>query len=159
MLLSISFLISCLAIYWNWKYDYNDNTMEKTVRTEDIAFVTSSVGPGREIALSLADRGYHVVLGVSSESERKSFNYIYNKGLETILFDMKESSHVADVMYRVEDISRKLHRKLSTVVFVGDSDIYGIDSFQLLDIANIHDGYLKNMLGPVRIIQVCISHI
>jgi hypothetical protein len=54
----------------------------RLVPSEGIIVVSSSTGGGRELALNLADAGFQVIVGVSSNQERKSYKYSSNKGLD-----------------------------------------------------------------------------
>lgn len=53
----------------------------RLVPSEGIIVVSSSTGGGRELALNLADAGFQVIVGVSSNNEKRSYQYSSRKGL------------------------------------------------------------------------------
>lgn len=55
--------------------------MNRLVPSAGVIVISSSTGGGRELALSLADVGFQVLVGVSSNQEKKSYKYSTNKGL------------------------------------------------------------------------------
>jgi hypothetical protein len=55
-------------------------TTPRLVPSEGIVIVSSSTGGGREIALNLADSGFQVIVGVSSNNEKRSYKYSTSKG-------------------------------------------------------------------------------
>ena len=44
--------------------------------------------------------GYHVLAGVQSEAEQKSFLYDSRKGLEVVLFDLTDPATLVNLIYR-----------------------------------------------------------
>lgn len=116
-----------------------------------LAFASSAEGGGKDIALGLADKGFHVILGVHSDYEMKYFKFIANKGIQTILFDITEPSHIADMTYKIDSITKVLGRKLTSVVLISHNYIPADSS---LDIGAIHNSYQHDILGPLRVVQV-----
>lgn len=80
-------------------------------------FITdASLGIHRELALLLSELGVHVLAGVRSNAEMKSFSFDRHKGIETIIFDVNEPVTFSNVLYRVKQIQKELDRSLRAVV-------------------------------------------
>jgi NAD(P)-dependent dehydrogenase (short-subunit alcohol dehydrogenase family) len=67
-------------------------------------------GPGRSLALSLAGAGIHVLAGVKSDAEIRSFAFDARKGLEPIKFDISDPATLADAVYRIKQVRWDLGR-------------------------------------------------
>lgn len=92
-------------------------TIHMPVRRDGVVFVTDGArGNVREASIELTKLGYHVLLGVKSEDERKTFAYDQRKGLETILFDIGDPVTLVNVIYRLRQIRRDLDRPIVGLV-------------------------------------------
>lgn len=76
---SLFFILLALAI--QLIFFSHSPSLSRLVPTEGIIVISSSTGGGRELALDLADAGFQVIVGVSSEKEKKSYKYSTNKGI------------------------------------------------------------------------------
>lgn len=86
-------------------------------RRDGVIFVSDGAkGIARESSLELAKLGYHVLVGVKSEEEKRSFAFESRKGLEVILFDVAEPATLVTLVYRLQQIRRDLDRPMVGVV-------------------------------------------
>lgn len=76
----ISLIILLISVIYKRSISYN-NEVYRLVPSQGIVIVSTSTGGGREIALRLADVGFHVIIGVSNSLEKSSFKYSSNKGI------------------------------------------------------------------------------
>ena len=106
----ITFSFFALTIVHNSLYSYPVN-LGGTVLITDAA-----LGPSREAAIYLSSLGLHVLAGVKTDYEAKSFSFDERKGLETIIMDINEPATVANALYRIKEIRRDLNRDLFGVV-------------------------------------------
>lgn len=95
----------------------SSDTSDVPVRKDSVVFITDGAkGVTREAAVTLATYGYHVLIGVKSEAEKKSFLYENGKGIESIVFDIADPATLPAVVYRIREIHRDFERPLSGVV-------------------------------------------
>lgn len=88
-----------------------------SVHRDGVIFFSNGVdGRAREVAFSLARRGYHVLLGVRTIQEKATFAYVQQKGVEIILFSLEDPSSYQPVIDRLRKIRRDLDRPLSGIV-------------------------------------------
>lgn len=87
-----------------------------TRRDGVLFFSDGAKGVARESALELAKQGYHVLVGVKSEDEKRSFAFESRKGLEIILYDIADPSTLANLVYRLRQIKRDLDRPTVGVI-------------------------------------------
>lgn len=73
-------------------------------------------GVGRAIALELSDLGVHVLAGVKTEAEKRSFLFASRKGLETIIFDVSDPALVASTIYRIQQLQSEWNRRFFGVI-------------------------------------------
>ena len=78
--------------------------------------ITDARGYGRDIALSLAEYGNHVIACVPTEADKQTFIFDTLKGLEPIVMDITEPKDIAAVMYRTKEVINELHRPLMGIV-------------------------------------------
>ena len=67
---------------------------------------------GREMTMRLASHGLHVLAGVPTEADIKSFVFDRRKGVEPFLFDPHEPKTLANIMYRTREVFQDLRRPL-----------------------------------------------
>lgn len=67
------------------RYAFPPPTVSRLVPSEGIIVISSSSGGGRELALTLADAGFQVIVGVSTNQEKKSYRYSTSKGLVSLM--------------------------------------------------------------------------
>ena len=113
---------------------------------EDVCVLVTdaATGVGRAIALQLADLGVHVLAGVKTEAEKRSFLFASRKGLETILFDISDPALVASTVYRIQQLQSEWDRRFFGVVLnladtmnewktkmkiVGEEQLVDVDAF------------------------------
>jgi hypothetical protein len=90
-------LFSCLEISF-LKSD------EKIISGGTVFLTNAAKGVARETAIKLASLGIHVLVGVKSESESRSFVFdARGKGLETILFDSRQPSLIGTFLFPLID--------------------------------------------------------
>lgn len=87
-----------------------------TDRTGTILITDAAYGISRTLALRLAGTGLHVLAGVRSEAEARSFIFERRKGLEPIILDVNEPAQISKVLFRIRQIRRDLDRPLMGVV-------------------------------------------
>lgn len=75
-----------------------------------------AAGAARDASFSLAQHGYHVLLGVRNKRERGSFSYVSRKGIELIDFDMEDQGTYPGLVDRLRTIRRDLDRPLIGIV-------------------------------------------
>ena len=66
----------------------------------------------RRAANALASVGLYVLVGVGSQEMKRRFTEEAVKGVEVVVADLQEPSHVAHIVYRSKEIARDLHRPL-----------------------------------------------
>jgi hypothetical protein len=79
-------------------------------------FITDARGTGQNIAFSMANMGLYVLAGVPTESDVQNFTFDKRKGIEPILFDMKQPNDVVEVLYRIRELIRDLKRPLTALI-------------------------------------------
>eukprot|EP00601_Ochromonadales_sp_CCMP2298_P014186 CAMPEP_0173236996 /NCGR_PEP_ID=MMETSP1142-20121109/11782_1 /TAXON_ID=483371 /ORGANISM="non described non described, Strain CCMP2298" /LENGTH=260 /DNA_ID=CAMNT_0014167591 /DNA_START=142 /DNA_END=921 /DNA_ORIENTATION=- len=127
------------------------------VRRDGVILVTDGAkGHAREVATELAKHGFHVLVGVRSTAELRSFAFEARKGLEPVLFDLTQPATFADIVYRIRQIRRDLDRPLVGVLlnlaaYVEDYD--GEENANFLDISFLDRHYKAVFKGPVRLLQ------
>lgn len=91
----------------------NPEVIKMPVRRDGVVFVSDgSRGGVRDATIELAKLGYHVLVGVKSKEEARSFVYDQRKGLETIQFDIADPVTLASVINRLREIRRDLDRPI-----------------------------------------------
>ena len=89
-----------------------------SVRKGGTVLITDAAhGEARELAIYLASQGLHVLAGVRTDSEARSFIFEARKGVETVLFDINEPALIAKAIYRIKQVKLELDRPLTAVVF------------------------------------------
>jgi hypothetical protein len=89
-----------------------------------VIITDAAYGHARETALLLADQGMHVLAGVRSAAEERSFAYDERKGLEPFQMDLQEPNEVAKLMYRLRFITVEMERPLyGIIVNTADSSL------------------------------------
>lgn len=140
-------------------------------------------GFARELALHLAHSGFHVLAGVRTESEARSFIFDSRKGLEPVLFDINEPALIAKVIYRIKQVRLELDRPLSGLILniAGDkivlhsnfdiyftmlelqfTDLYSdVNTTSHIGIKNdLLDAHFKTIYkASTKLLQVIICHI
>lgn len=93
---------------------YSDKKHKHICRDRTIFISDASSGYAREAALLLSQQGFHVLAGVKTESQKKSFIYdvAYRKGLEPIVVDISDPPQLAELLYRIRKVSLDLKRPL-----------------------------------------------
>jgi hypothetical protein len=141
----------------------------RLVPSEGVIVISSSSGGGRELAFTLADAGFQVIVGVSSNSEKRSYRYSSRKGncslicsiscphstpgVEPMVLDLNEPGQLALLHYRLEELSMKHSRNLMGIVLISEDTrkgkpVVGIDRHEL------NAGYRDRVEGPIRLAQV-----
>ena len=85
---SIMFILSSFAIiaifFISWALYYDDEFVATVTSPKAGTIIVSGArGSGRNIALKLGDAGFHVIVGVESSAEAKSFRYSSSKGMQS----------------------------------------------------------------------------
>jgi len=83
---------------------------------DGIVLVTDSRGEARDLVLMLAARGIHVLAGVSSEREKRTFLFERQRGVEPIVLDVEEPKDIVAAIYRIRELNKDLGRHLVGVV-------------------------------------------
>ena len=81
MKVSTVILIGVLSYILFKLYLRKEDAVGTTSPKSGTIIVSSARGSGRDIALRLGDAGFHVVIGVESNAEAKSFKYTTFKGI------------------------------------------------------------------------------
>jgi len=87
-------------------------------RDRTIFITDASSGYAREAALLLSQQGFHVLAGVKTESQRRSFVYdvASRKGLEPVVVDISDPGQLADLLYRIRQVASDRQRPLYGVL-------------------------------------------
>lgn len=131
-----------------------------------VIFITDGAkGFAREAALELSDSkyGFHVLVGVKSEAELKSFAYESKKGLEPIIFDIADPTTLVNIVYRLRTIKKSLYRDLGGIIInLADFMIDHMEEkskHQVVD-TNYLDSHHKGLLkGPTRLLEAVFDWI
>jgi hypothetical protein len=95
----------------------NKVVLPVVVRRDGVVFVSDGAkGTAREASVELSKLGFHVLVGVKSEEEKRSFAFESRKGLEVILFDIADPTTLVKVVYRLRQLRRDLDRPVVGVV-------------------------------------------
>ena len=121
----------------------------------------AATGVGRAIALHLSDLGLHVLAGVKSEAEKRSFLFASRKGLEPIVFDLTDPALVASTVYRIRQLQLEWNRRFYGIVLNladtmhemktnmkndnGGNDLIDLDAFDT--------SYRKIVRSSIRLLQ------
>ena len=150
---------------------YNDYISNNSTRSIAVAplrrdgvvilITDGAKGFAREAALELSEGayGYHVLVGVRSEAELKSFTYEARKGLEPILFDISDPTTLVTLIYRLRYLRANMGRDLGGIIinladFIVDHrrDNGGPEALVNTDIMDSH--YRALLKGPTRLLEV-----
>ena len=124
-----------------------------------VVITDAAQGPAREAALLLADYGLHVLAGVRTESEARSFIYDTRKGLEPIVLDLSQPVQLARLLYRIKQVTRELNRPLMGIMInVADAMADSVPDASEVDLEALDSNYRAVLKGPVRLLQACISY-
>jgi len=151
-------------------------------REGTVVITDAAYGHARQTALLLADQGLHVLAGVRTKAEERSFAHDARKGLEPIRLDMAQPNDIAKLYYRLSFVAAELQRPLygilvNTADSVLDADKAAADSppnYRNMDIAFNHthmrrisenvidvpvldDGYNSYVKGPMRVVQAALA--
>ena len=98
-------------------------TITATDPTASCILITdAATGPARRAALQLADLGVHVLAGVRTDAEKRSFLFETRKGFEPVVFDPTDPATVAATVYRIKQVRLELGRPFyGAVINVGDT--------------------------------------
>ena len=136
----------------------------------------------RQAANDLASYGQYVLVGVSSAEMIPHFAETAVKGVETMIVDVQEPSHIAHVVYRSGEIARDLHRPLLGVIMLypgkmtSESNLHGLtypiadgsfysDDFdtnvtrsmeRALDIRLVDTSLRRALISPLRLLSGAI---
>ena len=125
-----------------------------------ILITDAATGTGRAISLYLVNAGVHVLAGVKSEAEKRSFAFETRKGLEPILFDLTDPASVANTVYRIKQIRTELGRTFYGTVLnladtmremtmpVGDAELVNVDALDA--------SYRAIVRSSVRLLQATV---
>ena len=96
----------------------NSRKIRHVCRDRTIFITDASSGYAREAALLLSQQGFHVLAGVKTESQRRSFVYdvASRKGLEPVVVDISDPAQLADLLYRIRQVALDLQRPLYGVL-------------------------------------------
>jgi hypothetical protein len=87
------------------------------IRNDGVIFVSDGAkGIAREASLQLASYGFHVLVGVKTNAEVRSFAYESRKGLEPLIFDIQDPTTFVPLIYKLRKIETSLDRKFVGVV-------------------------------------------
>jgi hypothetical protein len=123
-----SFLIGILAVFAGLyivlqSHSISSNNLTNkvviptVVRRDGVVFVSDGAkGIARDASIELTKLGYHVLVGVKSEEEKRSFVFESRKGLEVIIFDVADPTTLVKVVYRLRQLKRDLDRPIVGVV-------------------------------------------
>ena len=81
-----------------------------------VIVTNAGIATGRDIAITLAVEGYHVLACVSNEAELRSFAYENLKGLEPIVFNINNPADIAILLYRIKELKRFLAKDLYALI-------------------------------------------
>ena len=145
-----------------------------------VVITDAAYGHARQTALLLADQGFHVLAGVRTKAEERSFMYDARKGLEPFRMDLTEPNEIAKLYYRLRFVNAELRRPLyGILVNTADSvldadkakapsppmlrDLSAVGGFnathmqlvakQVIDVPALDDGYNWSVKGPLRVLQ------
>ena len=120
----------------------------------------AATGVGRAIALQLADLGLHVLAGVKSEAEKRSFLFASRKGLEPVIFDLTDPALVASVVYRIQQLQLEWNRRFYGVVLnLADTmnelktNMKSDEKSNLIDVDAFDTSYRMIVRSTLRLLQ------
>lgn len=171
------FLLSIGAILASIVYQIIVSSSSRVVRlvpSQGIIVISSSSGGGREMALKLADVGFHVIVGVSTSKEKSSYKYSTSKGLKSselsfiesteekihwtgvdpMLLDLSEPGQIAQLHYKLQSLTMKHERNVVGVVFIKDDQSSKKSDSIDIDRNYLHDTYQDQLQGTLRLYQV-----
>ena len=86
----------------------------------------------RQAANALASYGLYVLVGVGSAAMVPHFAETAVKGVELMVVDLQEPSHIAQLVFRSRELTRDLQRPLLGVVMLYPGIMTAIESIPLL---------------------------
>lgn len=128
-----------------------------------ILITDAATGPARRAALQLADLGVHVLAGVRTDAEKRSFLFETRKGLEPVVFDPSDPATVAATVYRIKQVRLELGRPFyGAIVNVGDTmramkpDLAGSGQ-TVADVDAFDASYRVVVRSTVRLLQAALT--
>lgn len=129
--------------------------------TNKVAIVTgSATGTGAAIAISLAEKGYNVLVNYtrSVKEAEETVKAVESKGVEALLFQgdvSKDEECRAMAAAAVEKWGRidALVNNAGRTKFVPHQDLDGLDA------NDFHDIYAVNTVGPFQMTRACAPHL
>eukprot|EP01031_Cornospumella_fuschlensis_P039985 gene39985-48708_t len=124
-----------------------------------VVFVSNgAAGLSRALAFQLAQRGFHVLVGVRSKGERASFAYAQRKGLELLDFDMADPASYGVLVQRLRQLESELDRPLTGLLLDLESERLRPNSRlcgqnALLDVHTLDTCHRSLVRGPVRLLS------
>ena len=147
-----------------------------------VVITDAAYGHARQTALLLADQGLHVLAGVRTKAEERSFTYDARKGLEPFRMDMSEPNDIAKLMYRLRFVAADLQRPLYGILVNTADSVLDADkkdavvppnyrdmsvafnhthmqhiSEKVIDVPVLDDGYNWYVKGPLRVVQAGLA--
>lgn len=148
-------------------------------RDRSIFISDASSGPAREAAILLSQQGFHVLAGVKTEAQRRSFVYDVagRKGLEPVVTDISDPSQLAALLYRLRQVAAELERPMYGVLINSVLEVEylrrGKPSDQMkiknknksaaphpellapdaVDVESVDMAYRRLVKGPMRLLQ------
>ena len=148
-------------------------------RDRSIFISDASSGPAREAAILLSQQGFHVLAGVKTEAQRRSFVYDVadRKGLEPVVTDISDPSQLAALLYRLRQVAADLQRPMYGVLINSVLEVEylrrGKPSDQMemkgksknavphpellapdaVDVESVDMAYRRLVKGPMRLLQ------
>jgi len=151
-------------------------------REGTVVITDAAYGHARQTALLLADQGLHVLAGVRTKAEERSFTHDARKGLEAIRMDMSEPNDIAKLYYRLRFVAADLQRPLYGILVNTADSVLNADnvdaatppnyrnldipfnvthmrhiSENVIDVPVLDDGYNSYVKGPMRVVQAALA--
>jgi len=117
LLVTFAFLIISRCRYPGVQLQNSVSSSTTKLSTDGVVFFANGVtGSSRLTAYELARRGFHILIAVRDQAERRSYSYSLRKGMELINFDISDPSTYPALVDRLRYIKRGLHRPLSGIL-------------------------------------------
>ena len=159
-----------------WVGNYNRILMAPIFPREGTIIVSTARGSGRNISLRLADAGFHVIVGVESTAEAKSFKYTTSKGywngcnaffcklfaigVEPVILDLTKPADIAQMSYKLNAVNVRNDRSLVGMVLIGDILQVGDRKEEdRLNVKEVDTTYHRHFQGQLRLLEVCYTPI
>eukprot|EP01038_Epipyxis_sp_PR26KG_P011469 gene11469-15362_t len=153
-----------MIAYYRWKqtvFSLNKQFNLFLPQYDGVIFITDGgKGPAREASMLLSTLGFYVVIGCKSEAEKKSFLFEQKlgKGIEPIVFDIGDPTHVVKTMNRLIKIGKDYDRPIVGVLINSYDAI--LESTQLnssIAVKQLDKNYKSLVKGPTSLIEALIE--